>query len=48
MEGLHRMSDQLNAGATSEKTRTLKKIHNIHSLIHSNKTDMRMVIMMAK
>ena len=28
-----RMSDQLNAGATSETTRTLKTIHTIHSFI---------------
>ena len=42
------MSDQLNAGATSETTRTLKKIHTIHSNIHSNKADMRRMIMMAK
>ena len=33
------MSDQLNAGATSEITRTLKTIHIIHSHIHSNKED---------
>ena len=32
-------SDQLNAGATSETTRTLKTIHIIHSQIHSNKAD---------
>ena len=45
-----RMSDQLNAGATFETTRTLKTIHAIHSLILSNnadKIDLRM-IMMAK
>ena len=45
--GPPRMSDPLNAGATSETTRTLKTIHTIHSIIHSNKTDIRM-IMMAK
>ena len=42
------MSDQLNAGATSETARTLKTIHNIHSLIHSNKVDMIRMIIMAK
>ena len=46
--GPHRMSDQLNAGATSETTHTLKTIHTIHSLIHSIKTDMITMIMMAK
>ena len=30
-----RMSDQLNDGATSETTRTLKTIHTIHLHIHS-------------
>ena len=34
------MSDQLNAGTTSETTRTLKMIHIIYSHIHSNKTHM--------
>ena len=43
-----RMSDQFNAGATSETTQTLKTIHTIHSLIHSNKADMIRIIMMAK
>ena len=43
-----RMSDQLNVGTTSETTRTLKTIHTIHPLIHSNKADMRRMIMMAK
>ena len=42
------MNDQLNAGATSETTRTLKTIHTIHSHIHSNKVDMRRMIMMTK
>ena len=42
------MSDQLNAGATSEKTRTLKTIHIIRSHIHSNKASMRRMVMMAK
>ena len=46
--GPPRMSDQLNAGATSETTRTLKTIHIIHSLIHSNKADMIRIIMMDK
>ena len=35
------MSDQLNAGATSETTRTLKTIHNTHLHIHSNKANMK-------
>ena len=39
-----RMSDQINAGATSETTRALKTIHTIHS----NKADMMKMIMMAK
>ena len=39
------ISDQLNAGATSETSRTLK---TIHSLIHYNKVDLRRVIMLAK
>ena len=39
--GPSRMSDQLNAGATSEKTRTLKTIHIIHAHIHSEKTNMK-------
>ena len=43
-----RFSDQLNTGATSEKTLTLKTIHTIHSHIHSNKADMIRVIIMAK
>ena len=42
------MSDQLNGGVTFETTRTLKTIHTIHSHIHSNKTDMIRMIMMAK
>ena len=42
------MSDQLNAGAISETTRTLKTIHIIHSHILSNKLDMIRMIMMAK
>ena len=42
------MSNQFNAGATSETTRTLKTIHTIHSHIHSNKADMRRMIMVAK
>ena len=46
--GPPRMSDLLNAGATSETTRTLKSIHTIHSLFHSNKAEIRVVIMMAK
>ena len=46
--GPPQMSYQLNAGATSETTRTLKTINNIHSHIHSNKTDMRRMIMMVK
>ena len=35
------MRDQLNAGATSETTRTLKTIHIIHAHIYSNKADMK-------
>ena len=46
--GPPQMSDQLNAGATSETTRTLKTIHIIHSHIHSNKADMRRMNMMDK
>ena len=42
------MSNLLNAGATSETTRTLKTIHIIHSHIHSNKAHMRRMLMMAK
>ena len=34
-------SDHLNAGATSETTRTLKTIHVTHWHINSNKVDMR-------
>ena len=38
------MSDQFDAGATSETIRALKTIHTIHSLthslIHSSKADM--------
>ena len=43
-----RMSDQLNSGATFETTQTLKRIHTIHSHIHSNKADMIRMIMMVK
>ena len=39
--GPPRMRDQLNAGATSETTRTWKTIHTFHSLIHSNKANMK-------
>ena len=46
--GPPQMSDQLNAGATSETIRTLKTIHTIHSPSHSNKTDMIGMIMLAK
>ena len=35
------MSDQLNAGATSETTQTWKTIHTIHTPIHSNKANMK-------
>ena len=42
------MSDLPNTGATSETARTLKTIHIIHSLIHSNKADMMKMILMAK
>ena len=41
MEGLPRMSDQLNAGATSETAQTWKTIHIIHAPIHSNKANMK-------
>ena len=41
-------SDQLNAGATSETTRTLKTIHTMHSVVHSNKAEIIRMIMMAK
>ena len=44
--GHAQMSDQLNAGATSETT--LKSIYIIHSHIYSNKADMRRMIMMVK
>ena len=43
--GPPRISDQLNAGATSETTRTLK---TLHSLIHSKKADVTRMIMRAK
>ena len=36
-----RMRDQLNAGATSETTRTLKTIQTIHALIQSTKVNMK-------
>ena len=39
--GPPQMSDQLNAVATTEITRTWKTIHTFHSLIHSNKADMK-------
>ena len=42
------MRDQLNAGAISETTRTLKMIHIIHSRIHSNKVDMRRIVTMGR
>ena len=42
------MSDQLNSGAPSDITRTLKTTHTMHSHIHCNKADMRRMIMMAK
>ena len=41
-------SVQLNAGTTFEITRTLKTIHIIYTHIHSNKADIRRMIMMAK
>ena len=43
-----RMSDELNAGATSETTRTLNTLHTIRSLNHSKKADMIRMIMMAR
>ena len=39
--GPPRMSGQLNAGANSETTQTLKTIHIIHSQIHSKKANMK-------
>ena len=39
--GLPQLSDQLNAGATSKTTQTLKTIHIIHAPIHSNKVNMK-------
>ena len=36
-----RMRDQLYSGATSERTRTWKMTHTIHSLIHSNKANIK-------
>ena len=39
--GPPRMSDQLSAEATSKTTQTLKIIYTIHSLVHSNKADMK-------
>ena len=36
-----RMRNQLNAGATSEATRTCKMIHTIQARIHSNKVSMK-------
>ena len=47
MEGLPGC-DQFNAGATYEKTRSLKAIHTIHSLIPSNKAKLIRMMMMAK
>ena len=46
--GPPRMSDQLNAGSTTKTTRTLKTIHIMHWLIHSNKGIMITMIMIAK
>ena len=46
--GPPQMSDHMNAGATSDTTRTLKTIHTIHSHIHSNKAGTIGMIMMAK
>ena len=39
--GPPRMRYQLNAGTTSETTRTWKTIHTIHAPIHSNKANMK-------
>ena len=39
--GPPQISDQLNAGATSEKTQTWKTIHTIHAPIHSNKANIK-------
>ena len=39
--GPPRISDQLNAGATSETRQTWKTIHNIHASFHSNKANMK-------
>ena len=46
--GPPQMSDQFNAGVTSDTTRTLKTIHIIHTHIQSNKVGMRRMIMLAK
>ena len=43
-----KMRDQLIVGPTSETARTLKTIHIIHTHVHSNKVDMRRMIMNAK
>ena len=39
--GPPRMRDQLNAGATAETAQTWKTVHTRHTLIHSNKTNMK-------
>ena len=39
--GPPRMRNLLNAGATSETTRTWKTMHTIHAPIHSNKANMK-------
>ena len=39
--GPPQMRDHLNAGATSETTRTWKPIYTIHAPIHSNKANMK-------
>ena len=39
-EGPPRMRDQLNAGATSETTLTLKTTNIIHASIHTNKANL--------
>ena len=41
--GPPRMSDQLNAGATSETAQTYKTVHTIHAPIHSNDYDGQMI-----
>ena len=42
------MRDQLSAGATTETAQTGKTIHTKHTLSHSNKANIKMMIMAAR